>query len=231
MVPLRHRNKSTAARGNGGIRGETRTGTRARPGADKGGRGRHLRDPILRADATCRRCIVFVRRSVQSEVAIQLPLTGAKSLNRAGKTPLAVINLNHRRNVHGVLGSVLVNGRPGCRGDHGIRRHSRIKTRAHQLRAGRGEGVGGALGGVNTGVETQSRGAVDVATRRGGVTGDATGASSHDASANSLDRVEGAEAEVSNNCSNLRSKEKGFISTSRNMVDVEALVGPTRRGV
>jgi len=84
---------------------------------------------------------------------------------------------------------------------------------------------------VKTGVKTQSSGAVDVATRRGGVTSNATAASSHDTSANRLDGVEGAEVEVSNNCSNLRSKEKGLIATSRNMVDVEALVGPTRRGV
>jgi len=84
---------------------------------------------------------------------------------------------------------------------------------------------------VKTGVKTQSSGAVDVATRREGVTSNATAASSHDTSANRLDGVEGAEVEVSNNCSNLRSKEKGLIATSRNMVDVEALVGPTRRGV
>jgi len=124
MLPLGHRNKGTATGGNGGVRGETRTSTRARPGGDKGGRGRHLSDPILRADATCGRCIVFVRRSVQSEVAIWLPLPRGKLLNRGGEAPLAIINLNHQRNVHGVLGSVLVNGRPGCRGDHGIRRHS-----------------------------------------------------------------------------------------------------------
>jgi len=231
MVPLGHRNKGPAAGRNSGIRGETRTSTRARPLGDEGGRGRHLSDPILRADATCRRCIVLVRRSVQSEVVIKLPLTGGKSLNRGGKTPLAIINLDHRRNVHGILGSVLVNGRPGCRGDHGIRRHSRMKIRAHHTGAGRGEGLGGALGGVESGVKTQRGRAVDVAMRRGGVTSNATAASSHDAGANSFDGVEGTEVEVSNDSSNLRSKEKGFIATSRNMNKVKALVGPTRRGV
>ena len=84
---------------------------------------------------------------------------------------------------------------------------------------------------MKTGVETQSGSAVEVATRRGGVTSNATAASSHDTSANSFDRIKGAEVEVRNNCSNLRSKEKGLIATSRNMVDVEALVGPTWRGV
>jgi len=113
MVSFRHRNIGTAAGGNAGVQGETRAGTRACPGGNKGGRGRNLSDPILRADVTCRRCIVFVRRSVQSEVAIKLPLTGGKSLNRGGETPLAIVNLDHRRNIQGVLGSVLVNGRPG----------------------------------------------------------------------------------------------------------------------
>jgi len=152
MVSLGDRNKGTATGGNGGILGETRTGTRTRPWGDEWGRGRHLSDPILSAYATCRRCIVFVRRLVQSEVAVKLPLTGGKSLNRGGKTLLAIVNLDHRRNVHGVLGSVLVNGRSGCRGDHGIRRHSRTKIRAHHLGAGRGEGLRGALVGVKTGV-------------------------------------------------------------------------------
>jgi len=231
MVSPGDRNKGTATGGNGGVRGETRTGTRTRPRGDAWGRGRHLSDPILSANATCRRCIVFVRRSVQSEIAVKPPLTRGKSLNRGGKTPLAIVNLDYRRNIQRVLGSVLINGRPGCRGDHGIRRHSRIKIRAHRVGAGRGEGLGGALGGVKTGVKTQSSGAVDVATRRRGVTSNATAASSHDSSANRLNGVKRTKVEVSNNCSNLRSKEKGFISTSRNMLDVEALVSPTRRGV
>jgi len=97
--------------------------------------------------------------------------------------------------------------------------------------AGWSEGLGGALRSVKTGVKTQRGSEVDVATRRGGVTSNATAASSHDTDANSLNRIKGAEVEVSNNSSNLRSKEKGVILTSRNMQEVEALVGPTRRGV
>ena len=34
--------------------------------------------------------------------SIKLPLTRGKSLNRGGKTPLAIVNLDHRRDVHGV---------------------------------------------------------------------------------------------------------------------------------
>jgi len=84
---------------------------------------------------------------------------------------------------------------------------------------------------VEAGVQTQRGSAVDVATRRGGDTSNATAASSHHTGANSFDRVKGAEVEVSNNGSNLRSKEKGVIPTSRNMNKVKALVGPTRRGI
>jgi len=60
MVPLGHRDEGTAARGNGGVGGEARPDTRAQTGGNKGGRGRHLSDPILRADATCGRWIVLV---------------------------------------------------------------------------------------------------------------------------------------------------------------------------
>jgi len=84
---------------------------------------------------------------------------------------------------------------------------------------------------VKTGVKTQRGSAVDVATCRGGITGNATAASSHDSNAKSFDRVKSPKVEASNHSSNLRSKEKGVISTSRNMLDVEALVGTTRRGV
>jgi len=84
---------------------------------------------------------------------------------------------------------------------------------------------------VKSGVETQSRSAVDMATRRGGMTGNATAASSHYTGANRFDRVKSTKVEVSNNRSNLRSKEKGFIPTSQNVNKVEALVGPTLRSV
>jgi len=84
---------------------------------------------------------------------------------------------------------------------------------------------------VKTGVKSQSSGTVDVATSRRGVTSNATAVRGHDTSANRLDRVKSTKVKVSNNCLNLRSIEKGFISTSRNMINVEALVGPTRRGV
>jgi len=84
---------------------------------------------------------------------------------------------------------------------------------------------------MKSGVETQSRSGVNVVSRRGDTTRNATAVSSHDSNANSLDTVEGAEVEVGNNRLNLRNKEKGFIPTSRNMVDVEALVGLTWRGV
>ena len=106
-----------------------------------------------------------------------------------------------------------------------------MKIRAHHLGAEWSEGLGGALGGVETGEKTQSSSAVDVATRSRGVTSNTTAAGSHDTGTNSFNTVEGAEVEVRNNSSNLRSKEKGIISTSLNMVDVETLVDPTRRGV
>jgi len=149
MVPLGHRNKGTASRGNSGIRGETGSSTRTQKGPDEGGRRRHLSEPILRVDATCRRCIVLVRRSVQLELAIKLPLTRRQSLNGGERVPLAIMNLDHKGNVQRVLGSLLVNGRPECRGDHAIRRHSGMKTRAHYPGAGRGEGLGGALWSEN----------------------------------------------------------------------------------
>jgi len=70
MVPLGHRNNSAATRGNGRVWGETRSSTSAQSVGDQGGRGRDLSDPILRADATCRRCILLVRQLVQLEVGI-----------------------------------------------------------------------------------------------------------------------------------------------------------------
>jgi len=61
MVPLGHRNNGTATGRNGGLLGETRSGTRTQKEGDAGERGQNLSDPILRVDVTCRRCIVLVR--------------------------------------------------------------------------------------------------------------------------------------------------------------------------
>ena len=64
IVPFGHRNKGTAARGNGGIRSKTGSTTRAQRRGDQGGRGPNIRDPILSVYATCRRYIVLIRQSV-----------------------------------------------------------------------------------------------------------------------------------------------------------------------
>jgi len=230
MVPFQHWNKGTAAGGNSGVRGETGSSTRAQKGEDKGGRGRHLSDPILRADAICRRCIVLVRRSVQSEVSIELPLTGGKSLNKGGKTSLAVINLNHQRNIQGILGSVLVNGRPRCGGDHGIRRHNRMRIRAHHLGAGRGEGLGGTLVGVKTGVKAQREAAVEVATVRSNSQG-VTVASSQYPETNLLDSLESAEVEGRNHVSNLIVEIWITVCTAQNVNNVRTTIVSTRRSI
>jgi len=83
---------------------------------------------------------------------------------------------------------------------------------------------------VESGVEAQGQGAVDVATSRGNSKG-VTASSSQDPETNLLNSVEGAEVEAGNNMPNLIVELRAIIVTAQNMNNVKTALVSTWRSV
>ena len=83
---------------------------------------------------------------------------------------------------------------------------------------------------MKTGVKTQSRGAVDVATSRSNRKG-FTAAGSQDSVTNFLDSVESAKVQAGNNVSNLIIEVRVFISAASNVNNVETTIVSTRGSI